>query len=156
MVGACLPWVVGIRGMIDPLHIESLSKFLDIRRKHWRTVIELTVLPSVRALYFLHIVRFGGLSGAISPDLDSENSAAVSHTREAAVGTKRKPHRHDTACWGINPRKSQLKVVAFANRGSRKIKTHQQEITFPSSMVNSPSLIGAISMCPTRLLLPNQ
>ena len=85
------PWVVGIRGMIDPLHIESLLKFLDIQRKHWRTVIERTVLASVRALYFL----FGGLSEAISPDLDSENSAPVSHAKEMAVGTKRKPHRQE-------------------------------------------------------------
>ena len=28
------PWVVGIRGIIDPLHIESLLKFPDIQRKH--------------------------------------------------------------------------------------------------------------------------
>ena len=89
------PWVVGIRGIIDPLHIESLLKFLDIQRKHWKTVIERTVLASVRALYFLHKVRFGGLAEAISPDLDSESSAPVSHAREVAVGTKRKTHRQD-------------------------------------------------------------
>ena len=28
------PWVVGIRGMINPLHIHSLLKFAEIHRKH--------------------------------------------------------------------------------------------------------------------------
>jgi hypothetical protein len=34
------PWLVGIRGMIDPVHVESLMKFLGIHRKHWKIAIE--------------------------------------------------------------------------------------------------------------------
>ena len=71
--------------MIDPLHIESLLKFLDIQRKHWKAMLELTVLASVRAIYFLHIVRFGRLSETSRPDLDSEHSYSASHAREVAV-----------------------------------------------------------------------
>ncbi len=34
------PWVVGIIGMIYPLHIESVLKFLGIPRKKWPEVLE--------------------------------------------------------------------------------------------------------------------
>ena len=56
------PWVVGIRGMIDPRLIGALLGFLNVPPKHWRPAVERTVLASVQALYFLHRVRFGGLS----------------------------------------------------------------------------------------------
>jgi hypothetical protein len=64
------PWVVqvGIRGMIDPRHIESLLKFLGIQRKHWQVAVEqsaLANLASVRAFLFLHTLRFGGRPEAI-------------------------------------------------------------------------------------------
>ncbi len=36
------PWVVGIRGMIDPLHVQSLLKFAEIQQKHWKTAVERT------------------------------------------------------------------------------------------------------------------
>jgi hypothetical protein len=55
------PWVVGICGLIDPSCIVSLFTFLDVSRKHHKTAIERTVLPSVKALYFMHQVRFGGM-----------------------------------------------------------------------------------------------
>ena len=54
------PWVVGIRGLIDPRHINALLEFLAIHTRHWQTAAEKTVLASVRALYFMHQVRFGG------------------------------------------------------------------------------------------------
>ena len=56
------PWVVGIRGMIDPRLIGALLGFLTIPQKHWRPAVERTALASVQALYFLHRVRFGGRS----------------------------------------------------------------------------------------------
>ena len=55
------PWVVGIRGLIVPSYIVSLFTFLDIPGKHHKTAIERTVLASVKALYFMHQVRFGGM-----------------------------------------------------------------------------------------------
>ena len=51
-----LPWVVGISGLIDPLHLESALKFLDVQRKLWKLVVERTVLASVKAFQFLHKV----------------------------------------------------------------------------------------------------
>ncbi len=39
----------------------SLFTFLDVSRKHHKTAIESTVLASVKAIYFMHQVRFGGM-----------------------------------------------------------------------------------------------
>jgi hypothetical protein len=57
------PWVVGIRVPIDPSLSVSLLTFLDIPSKHSKTAIEGTVLASVKALFFMHQVRFGGMHG---------------------------------------------------------------------------------------------
>ncbi len=40
------PWVVGIRGMIDSSHVDSLLKFVGIERKHWRVAVEQTLPDS--------------------------------------------------------------------------------------------------------------
>ena len=82
------PWVVGIRGTIDPPLIESLLKFLGVQRKHWPVAVEKTVIASVWAFHFLHKVSFGGLSAKIRPDLDSENSDASSNSTVKNVSTK--------------------------------------------------------------------
>jgi len=57
------PWVVGTRGLIDPSHIHALLDFLEIPGKCRKLAVERTVLASVKALYFMHQVRFGGLYG---------------------------------------------------------------------------------------------
>jgi hypothetical protein len=90
------PWVVGIRGMIDPSHIQSLLKFLEIQRRHWQTAVERTVLASVRGLHFLHKVRFGGLPEAARPELDPDHSEADSDDAVGGVRIKRNPHRSTT------------------------------------------------------------
>jgi ribonuclease HI len=41
------PWVVGIRGMIDPLHVASLLQYLCVPRQKWQAAVDLTVLASV-------------------------------------------------------------------------------------------------------------
>jgi hypothetical protein len=44
--------------MIDPVHVESLPKFLGIQRKYWRMAVERMVLASVQAFRFLKKVSF--------------------------------------------------------------------------------------------------
>lgn len=87
------PWVVGIRGMIDPSHVQSLLKFLEIPNQHWQTAVERTVLASVRAFYFLHRVRFGGLPETVLPDLSPDHSAEDSDDADGRQRIKRKPHQ---------------------------------------------------------------
>ena len=42
-------------------HICALLQFLEVPQNHWLPAMESTVLASVKAFYFLHRVRFGGL-----------------------------------------------------------------------------------------------
>ena len=60
--------------MIDPKHVESLLKFLGVQHKYWQVAVERSVLASVRALHFLHTVRFGGRSEATLTAFDPGNS----------------------------------------------------------------------------------
>ncbi len=88
------PWAVGIRGMIDPRHVESLLKFLGIQRKHWQVAVERSVLASVRAFHFLHTVRFGGRPEAMRTAFDPEDSDSEQENSEENVIPKRKVSSH--------------------------------------------------------------
>ena len=85
------PLIVGIRGMIDFSHVQSLLKFLDIQRKHWQIAIEQTALASVRAFHFLHKVRFGGPLDRVQLDT-YHSSAGVDN-----VGTTVTKRKYQTA-----------------------------------------------------------
>jgi hypothetical protein len=50
-VPVVLHWVVGICGIIDPSHVHSLLKFLEISIMHPQTAVERTVLSSVRSSF---------------------------------------------------------------------------------------------------------
>ncbi len=84
------PWVVGIRAMIDPAHVESHLKFIGVQQKHWKVAAERSVLASVRAFHFLHKVRFGGLSNATRSDLNSYNSDCEQDDSKDGAVAKRK------------------------------------------------------------------
>ena len=97
------PWVVGIRGMINPLHVHSLLKFAEIHHKHWKTAVERSVLASVRAFHFLHRVRFGGLPETVRSDLDPDCNDSRSDNEEEGARPKRLS-RNDTTqdCADLN------------------------------------------------------
>jgi hypothetical protein len=97
------PWVVGIRGMINPLHVHSLLKFAEIHHKHWKTAVERTVLASVRAFHFLHRVRFGGLPETVRSDLDPDYNDSRIDNEEEGTRAKRLS-RNDTTqdCADLN------------------------------------------------------
>ena len=88
------PWVVGIRGMIDPSHVHALLKFLELPNWHWQTAVERTVLASVRAFSFLHKVRFGGLPETVLPDLDPDHSEEDSDDVGRGKRVQRKPYQN--------------------------------------------------------------
>jgi hypothetical protein len=64
--------------MIYSSHVDSLLKFLDIQRKHWRVAVEQTALASVRAFHYLHKVRFGGLLEPVQPDREPSSISSAS------------------------------------------------------------------------------
>ena len=55
-----LPWVVGIRGLANTKHLPAALAFLDIPRQKWKDMIEDSVLASVRALAYMHTIRYAG------------------------------------------------------------------------------------------------
>ncbi len=72
---------VGTRGHIDPSHIHALLDFLEIPGKCRKLAVDRTVMASVKARYFMHQVRFGGLYGRSKTEAmyhcdtsDSENT----------------------------------------------------------------------------------
>ena len=52
-----LPWVVGVRGLLDSDTIKSCLEFLEIPRKRWRPITENAARESVKVFYSLHRVR---------------------------------------------------------------------------------------------------
>ena len=85
--------MVEIRSMIDNSYLESLLKFLGIKRQHWQAAVEQTALASVRAFCFLHTVCFGGLPEAERPDLGLEHSTSTSDEDVEGKLTKQKACR---------------------------------------------------------------
>ncbi len=150
------PWVVGIHGMIDPSHVQSLLKFLEILNQHWQTAVELTVLASVRAFYFLHRVRFGGLPKleTVRPDLDPDHSAEDSDDANGGQRIKRNPHQSlasappdctdsdspDTDGLGEESRK--LKKACRPSARQREDTLTAGAAASPSSAVRGPRRLG--------------
>ena len=70
------PWVVGVRGLIDPADIKVLLEFLEIPGKCRKLAIERMVLASVKALYFIHQVRFGLLHSHRKMEADHHSNTS--------------------------------------------------------------------------------
>jgi len=57
-----LPWVVGIRGLIEEKIIHAAVEYLDISRSEWAAAVACTVVASVQSLAFMHRVRFSSIN----------------------------------------------------------------------------------------------
>jgi hypothetical protein len=68
------PWVMGIRGLIDPAHVASLLEFLDIPQQCLQSAIDRSLMGSVQDVYYIHQVRFCGLQGVTRRDRILEDS----------------------------------------------------------------------------------
>ena len=79
-----LPWVIGIRGLTDTASLQQALSFLDISQQKWRDIIEDSVLASVRALAYMHKVRYS--SNNRQPTMDKVDQQ-VANTR---TGRKRR------------------------------------------------------------------
>jgi hypothetical protein len=53
-----LPWVVGVRGMIDEKSVSEVLNFLQVPRTRRTRIIEDVTTESVKALYSLHQIRY--------------------------------------------------------------------------------------------------
>jgi hypothetical protein len=82
---------MGILGMIDSYHVDSLLKFLCILQKHWQVAVEQTALSSVREFHFLLELRFGGHLERAQSDRDSSSISSVSDEDNTISVTKWRP-----------------------------------------------------------------
>ena len=52
-----LPWVAGVRGIVDKQGITSALEFLEIPEQQWSPILRQTAIESVQALELMHSVR---------------------------------------------------------------------------------------------------
>ncbi len=144
------PWVVGIRGLIDPSHVHALLKFLEIPTQHWQTAVERTVLASVRAFSFLHKVRFGGHPETVRPDPDPDHSAEDSDDEDGGKQIKRNPHRSTADTPQDYTDSDSLEDAAGLGERSRSLKKTCRPATSrgvdasTASTPASPSAVNAV------------
>ena len=83
-----LPWVVGVRGMVDKNSVCELLNFLQVPPERCARIVEDVALESVKALYSLHQIRCQALR------LNMQN--AGTRTRNGASGGNASASRHGT------------------------------------------------------------
>jgi len=118
------PWVVGIRGMIDPVPIQALLEFLDVPRSQRQLAVDRTVLASVRALHFLHQVRFGGrparAGGALNLDSNDSGDEANETVALPRVRKRKRVCTPGNASVGVGyPPPAECLTIAHQHRQDR-------------------------------------
>jgi hypothetical protein len=53
-----LPWVLGVRGMVDAKSVFEILDFLRVSKKRYAKIVEDVAIESVKALYSLHQIRY--------------------------------------------------------------------------------------------------
>ena len=81
-----LPWVVGIRGLIEEKSIHVAVEYLDISRSEWAAAC--TVVASVQSLAFMHRVRFSSINQSRVFDTN-DPVPAPSGAENRGIGKKR-------------------------------------------------------------------
>lgn len=92
-----LPWVAGVRGVLDTKGITAALAFLEIPRTRWRNLLRTTAVASVESLVFMHRVRRSeGVhipfvpAGPISPEPVPGRARKRKWTGEDSAGTMRR------------------------------------------------------------------
>jgi hypothetical protein len=79
-----LPWVVGVRGMVDAKSVSEILDFLGIAKKRRAKIVEDVAIESVKALYSLHQVRYQAFNLDMSRTRIRSSTAASSNTTAQA------------------------------------------------------------------------
>ena len=89
-----LPWVVGVRGVLDTEGIQRAMEFLEIPESKRGTLLRKTASASVEALVYMHKVRTSGATRASRHAADVQSGGSEG-------GRRLKRRREDNAsnCW---------------------------------------------------------
>ena len=83
-----LPWVVGIRGLIEERSIHVAVEYLDVSRSEWAAAVACTIVASVQSPAFMRRVRFS--SNNQSRDFDTNDPVpAPSGAENRSISKKR-------------------------------------------------------------------
>jgi hypothetical protein len=77
-----LPWVVGIRGFADTKHINTALEYLTMPKSQWEAMIEDSVLASVRALVYMHKIRYSGAGRQSAMDISDLPAICTKNIRK--------------------------------------------------------------------------
>ena len=75
-----LPWVVGVRGMVDVKSVSKILDFLQVCPKRRTKIVEDVAIESVKALYSLHQIRYQAFNLNLSRARLGSSKAASSRT----------------------------------------------------------------------------
>ena len=75
-----LPWVVGVRGMVDVNSVSKILDFLQIPQRRRAKIVEDVAIESVKALYSLHKIRGQAFNLNMSRAQIGSSKAASSRT----------------------------------------------------------------------------
>ena len=87
-----LPWVAGVRGILDTQGIGKAARFLDIPQAHHTALLQKSALASVESLVFLHRVRYAPQQPS---SFDKDNPPPSSFKKHVAARRTLKRLRHD-------------------------------------------------------------
>jgi hypothetical protein len=83
-----LPWVVGVRGMVDVNSVYEILDFLRVSTKRRANIVEDVAIESVKALYSLHQIRYQALNLSMSRGrIRPSKAGSQSTTAQAQHGT---------------------------------------------------------------------
>jgi hypothetical protein len=120
----------------------ALLQFLQVPHKHWPLAVEGTVIVSVNAFYFLHRVRFVGLSegglllgtvrGYEELEADTSHSSDLGESRMIRGRCKR------GSSWGHG-------VGTTSQQGSKRLKGSDQTYVYPlRAQINSKAGLATV------------
>jgi len=87
-----LPWVAGVRGVLDTKGICKAAKFLEIPQAYHTVLLQKSALASVESLVFLHRVRYAPQQQA---SFDKDNPLRSKFKKYVAARRTLKRQRHD-------------------------------------------------------------
>jgi hypothetical protein len=87
-----LPWVAGVRGVLDTKGICKAAKFLEIPPAYHTVLLQKSALASVESLVFLHRVRYAPQQLA---SFDKDNPLRSKFKKYVAARRTLKRQRHD-------------------------------------------------------------
>ena len=118
-----LPWVVGIRGLVDLKGVEAAARALGIPRNLWAAAADCTALASIESFAYMHRIRYMQQGTLIS---------ATGRIEEAMKGLGRKPRTRRATRHAQEDAESRFRrwrLMQINTKGRRSASTYRAQLT---------------------------